>query len=178
MCPNSAVSKGLSTHGDIFPLPPPAGPKHANLLSPAFSNCSPEELRQVRVAANSLNRLVAPCGLEFDNARLPCERRASNLQRKVLSGMLSRIRLTSWRLSATRPSRLSLISLRRRGYIASNRRIWLHSTWANCESRREMSCRSASADFSAVTMRLWSSGTKPSSSVPLQRWLSSSTHSI
>ena len=93
MCPNSAVSKGLSTHGDIFPLPPPAGPKHANLLSPAFSNCSPEELRQVRVAANSLNRLVAPSGLEFDNARLPCERRASNLQRKVLSGMLSRIRL-------------------------------------------------------------------------------------
>ena len=89
----AALSKSLSGHGDIFPLPSPAGPKHASLLSPAFNNCSSEELRQVRVAANSLNRLVAPRVSKFDDARLPCERRASNLQRRVLSSMLSQIRL-------------------------------------------------------------------------------------
>ena len=82
-----------SAHGDVFPLPPPAGARHAKFLSPSLSTCSPVELRQVRVAALSLNRLADPPGRELSDAREPCGGTATNLQRRVLSGMLSRIQL-------------------------------------------------------------------------------------
>ena len=82
-----------SAHGDVFPLPPPARAQHGHFLSPSLSTCSREELGQVRVAAYALNRLVAPRDGELHNARQPCGGIVTNLQRRVLSGMLSRIRL-------------------------------------------------------------------------------------
>ena len=83
----------MPPHGDVFPLPPPAGRRHGQALAPAFASCSDEELRQVRVAVHSLNRLVALRPDEFSNASSSQPRMATNQQRKVLCSILARIRL-------------------------------------------------------------------------------------
>ena len=99
------------------------------LLAPSLSHCTPTELRQVRAAVKSLDRLAAPTGGQLNRVRPPFSR-GLRVNSERFWPACSR-EFDHWTLSQDGSPRL-----------CPNLRTSPLSTWASCAWPRETSCRS------------------------------------